>query len=251
MLLPDEKVGVFVVSNRLTLLSRVVALRALDEALELESIDWSSRLKERIDAAIEGGKEAKASHRRVAGAGLLRDLAEYEGEYEHPGYGRIKIEVHEDRLKPSFGELSLELTHRHFDVFELELKELSEETSWPLTFTTAPDGEVEGLTIPFEPTLEAIRFVRQADELSRDPEVLHRLAGPYEMGPIKSVVELKDSTVTLTVAGQSPVELVPQRGLRFGVKGSPSTSVEFFLQGADVEKLVIEPGGVFRPSPGD
>jgi hypothetical protein len=50
---------------------------------------------------------------------VSRPLAEYAGDYEHPGYGRITIDVVGDALHWRFHGLSGELTHRHYDVFEV------------------------------------------------------------------------------------------------------------------------------------
>ena len=250
MLIPEQNLGVFVLSNRLTIgLGRSVALRVIDELLELEPIDWSMRLKERVDAMEKGGKDARDAAVRVKGAALLRPPGEYEGDYEHPGYGKFSIETQEDRLVPRFGTLTLELKHRHFDVFDLEWHELSGEVAWPLTFLTGPDGDVGGLTIPFEGSVEPIQFDRLPDPVAQDPKVLETLTGSYEMGPIRLEVLLKgESTLTVSAAGAAPTELAAKRGLRFALKEAPGTTVEFVVSEGKVEKVIVQPGGVFTPA---
>jgi CubicO group peptidase (beta-lactamase class C family) len=246
MLLPEEGIGVAVVSNRLVTLGQVIAHRVLDELLEEEPIDWSGRIKERMDAMEKGGQEARAAAPKVENAPPLRELSEYAGEYSHPGYGTFKISLDEDRLVPEFGTGEFTLTHRHFDVFDLEWHELSGDTVFHLTFQTGVAGDVVGLTIPFEPSLEPIRFDRLPDKA--DPETLKKLTGIYAMGPIELKVELKSDTIlTIGLSGMPSAELVPQRGLRFSIKENPTQTVEFVLTGDAVDKIVVQPGGVFTP----
>lgn len=251
MLLPQDGVGVVVLTNSTSSsMGPVIAYRLLDELLDLDPIDWSTRLKERYDAAVAGYKDARVAKPRVEGAELPRPVEEYAGDYEHQGYGRLSIEVVDGRLVPSFGTLKVALAHRHFDVFDLEWRELTDDLIvFPLTFLTGPDGDVIALTVPFEPLLEPIRFDRRPDPQSQDPEVLRRLAGRYAMGPIEIVVGLKgERTLTLSMPGTPTVQLIPGRGLRFTLEDQPTGSLEFVLkpEGA-VEKIILQPLGIFTP----
>ncbi|MGH2811265.1 MAG: serine hydrolase [Actinomycetota bacterium] len=250
MLLPEEGIGVVVLTNSTTsVLGRVIAYRALDDLLGLDPIPWHDRFKERYDAAEGGMKEAREAAARVD-APLQRPLEAYAGVYEHPGYGAFTITLEDGRLVPGFGTLRIQLTHRHFDVFDLEWRELGEDVEiFPLTFQTGPEGDVVALTIPFEPSVDPIRFELQADPRGRDPELLPTLTGTYVMGPIELTVSLKaESTLTIATEGGPSTELVPGRGLRFSVKESARTTVEFVLSSdGSVEKVIVQPEGVFVP----
>ncbi len=160
------------------------------------------------------------------------------------------MKVENGRLVPTFGNLRLSLTHRHFDVFDLEWREQSEEFHiFPLTFLTAPEGDVMALTVPFESTLDPIRFDRQPDPRTRDPQVLRSLAGTYSLGPIDIVIRLvADTKLTASTPGNPSAELIPGRGLRFSVKGQPTLTLEFVLrEDGAVEKLILQPLGVLTP----
>lgn len=250
MLLPEDGIGLVVLTNSTTSsLGKEIAYRVMDELLGLEPLPWHERLKERYDAAQGGMKEAREASVRLE-APLPRANDEYVGEYEHPGYGTFTIALEDGRLVPRFGTLKIDLTHRHFDVFDLEYRELSEDVIvFPLTFETGPDGDVVALTVPFEPSVDAIRFVRKPDPRGSDPELLRTLVGTYVMGPIELEVTLKtDSTLTVAEQKSPAVELVPRRDLRFGVKGSVSGTVEFVLASdGSVEKVIVQPTGVFVP----
>jgi CubicO group peptidase (beta-lactamase class C family) len=252
MLLPDDGSGVIVLTNTSSsAMAPVLAYRVLDELLGLEPHDWFADYKPRFDAAMAGVKEARDARRVVPDAPLPRPLDAYAGEYEHPAYGRLSITLDGDTLRPRLGTMELSLAHRHYETFDLEWHELGDESHlFPLMFLSDPDGDITGFTVPFEATVEPQRFDRLPDALSRDPELLRRLCGTYSMGPVEVVVALKgEDTLTVSVPGAGPLELVPDRGLRFEIQGQPGITAEFELdETGAVERVVAQPLGIFRRS---
>ena len=251
MLLPDDGIGVAVMTNTSSsAMAPVVAYRVLDELLGLEPLDWYSSFKARFDAATAGIREARGARRVVREAPLPRPLGAYAGEYEHPGYGTLAITVEGDTLRPSFGTMDLSLAHRHYETFDLEWHELGDPSHvFALMFLSDPDGDITALTVPFEPSVEPLRFERRPDARARDPEVLRRLCGTYTMGPIEVVVAQQgDHVLTVAAPGAPPFELQAGRGLRFEVKGQPGITAEFELdETGAVVRLVAQPLGIFRP----
>ena len=249
MLLPDDGIGVVVLTNSsAAMMHVVVAFRVLDELLGAEPLDVFGYLKPRFDAAKAGAGEAKAARRVVPGAPAARPLSAYVGEYVHPGYGTLAVALDGDALRPSLGTMELRLAHRHYETFDLEWSELGEQAPvFPLTFESDPDGDVNALTVRFEPLVEPLRFAKRQDALSE--EVLRRLCGGYTMGPIEVVVALRgERTLTATPPGSPPLDLVHLGGLRFGMKNQPSVTAEFELDGdGAVTRLVAQPLGIFLP----
>jgi CubicO group peptidase (beta-lactamase class C family) len=255
MLLPDHGIGVAVMTNTSSsLMAPVVAYRVLDELLGLEPFDWFSIFKARFDAVRAGVREAHQARRVVPGAPLPRPLDDYAGEYEHPGYGVMTITVEDGTLRPQLGTMDLSLAHRHYETFDLEWHELSDQFPvFPLMFLSDPDGDITALTVPFELSVGPLRFNRRPDTRAQDPEVLRRLCGTYAMGPIEIVIAQRDGHVlTASLPGAPPFELQPGRGLRFGVRGQPGISAEFELdESGAVVRLVAQPLGIFLPKKGD
>jgi CubicO group peptidase (beta-lactamase class C family) len=251
MLLPDHGIGVAVLTNTSSsAMAPVVAYRVLDELLGLEPFDWFSTFKSRFDAIRGGVREAREARRVVPDAPLPRPLDAYAGEYRHPGYGTLTITLEEGTLRPRLGTMDLSLAHRHYETFDLEWHELSDQFPvFPLMFLSDPDGDVTALTVPFEFAVEPLRFDRLPDTRAQDPEVLRRLCGTYAMGPIEIVIALReDNVLTAALPGAPPFELQPGRGLRFGVKGQPGITAEFELdESGAVVRLMAQPLGVFRP----
>jgi hypothetical protein len=253
MLLPDDGIGVAVLTNTSASgMDLVVACRVLDELLGAEPQDVFGFLKPRFDAATAGASEATAARRVVPDAPPARPLPAYAGQYEHPGYGTIGIACDADALRPSFGTMDLSLAHRHYETFDLTWHETGNEPAvFPLTFQADPDGDVNACTVQFEPLVEALRFDRRPD--TPDPEVLRGLCGAFAMGPIELTVALRgERTLTVTAPGappgSPPLDLVPIRGLRFGLKDVPAVTAEFELDdNGAVTRLIAQPLGIFLP----
>jgi CubicO group peptidase (beta-lactamase class C family) len=249
MLLPDDGIGVIVLTNTSSsLMHLVVAHRVLDELLGAEPLDTFGFYKPRFDAVMSGSRQAEEARRVVPGAPAARPLSAYAGQYEHPGYGTLAITLDGDVLRPSLGTMDLSLAHRHYETFDLEWHELADEqVIIPLTFLSSADGDVDALTARFEPLVEPLRFDRRPDRPDR--ETLARLCGTYAMGPIEIAVALRgEDTLTVAVPGSPPLDLEPISGLRFAVKEQPAITAEFELddQGA-VARLIAQPLGIFLP----
>jgi CubicO group peptidase (beta-lactamase class C family) len=249
MLLPDDGIGVIVLTNTSSsLMHLVVAHRVLDELLGAEPLDTFGFYKPRFDAVMSGSRQAEEARRVVPGAPAARPLSAYAGQYEHPGYGTLAITLDGDVLRPSLGTMDLSLAHRHYETFDLEWHELADEqVIIPLTFLSSADGDVDALTARFEPLVEPLRFDRRPDRPDR--ETLARLCGTYAMGPIEIAVALRgEDTLTVAVPGSPPLDLEPISGLRFAVKEQPAITAEFELddRGA-VARLIAQPLGIFLP----
>ena len=115
----------------------------------------------------------------------------------------------------------------------------------PFVFRPAYDG-IAGIEIGLEPAVDPIFFVRQPPKLEKAE--LERLAGTYEMGPLKAIVTVVDGALQASVAGGKPIALTARDATHFDVPGQSGTRLEFVLAAdGTVEKLVVQPAGVFTP----
>lgn len=244
---PKQQIGVAVLANmNATSLPVVTVYRALDELLGLDPLPWGERYKGYLDAMMGGAKEAREIRKaKASSVPSSHPEADLVGEYLHPGYGPFTVSFGEDgsTLEAHYNNLDLVLTHRHYDVWDARYETLGVDLE--ITFTTASDGSVSGLRVPLEPTVDPIVFDRQPDRSLADPKVLAGYSGAFNLGPITLTVSLKDGTLQVAMAGQSPAELVPHQGRTFKIKGSPAT-VEFEVDDAGIaQRAIVQPAGVF------
>jgi CubicO group peptidase (beta-lactamase class C family) len=243
--LPQENIGLVILTNQdASALPAVVAYNIWDRLLGLDQIDWTTRVQRQIamTKASELAAKQKGYTTQRTGTHPSHDLAEYAGEYEHPGYGIVKIEQAGGALKLDYHGLGGALTHFHYDVFEVPKNELNPFSEEKVQFHTNLAGEIDSLGIPFESTLKDITFVRRGDRNMMERTFLTPLAGEYQRGPMLAVVALKgDTALTLTLPGQPVYNLVPVRGTKFNIKELNGYSVEF--KGDDL--VFYQPAGTF------
>jgi CubicO group peptidase (beta-lactamase class C family) len=174
MMLPDRGVGVAVLANNgmVPLFApHVLANYVFDRVVGKEPAPWLDRFREwrrKFVAQQDVDRQAgKASRRPATQPG--RDLADYAGDYEHRGYGRITIIHAEGKLHWAFRGMSEPLAHRHYDTFELPEAPESPGGLLPgqlaVSFSTDREGNIASVAVPFEPLVKDIAFTRIAAPL--------------------------------------------------------------------------------------
>jgi CubicO group peptidase (beta-lactamase class C family) len=171
MMMPDHGVGVAVLANNgmtPNFAPHLLANYVFDRACGKEPGPWLDRFRERHRELVAQQdayrRAAKASRRSTTQP--ARDLADYAGGYEHPGYGRITITHAEGRLHWAFRGMSEPLAHRHYHTFELPEAPKSPGSllpgQLPVSFSTDRDGNIASVAIPLEPLVKDIVFSRTA-----------------------------------------------------------------------------------------
>jgi CubicO group peptidase (beta-lactamase class C family) len=251
--LPSEGVGVVVLTNLGgNPLPDIVARHASDRLMGLEPIDWNGRALKRREVSEKATASAKkaAGEERKVGTKPAHTLAEYAGEYAHPAYGSVIVAANGESLSARFHDMPMRLNHWHFETFRADLEEKSlAELKLFFQFFTDAQGEVDRLTVPFEPSVEPIAFKKLPPARLTDAGFLKQLAGDYAMADnpaFKMAVTLNGATLSLTLPGQPPLELEPAHGTTFNLKGLSGFSARFVVtEGKPVELKVIQPNGVF------
>lgn len=250
--MPRKKVGMIILTNLSggNPVPTIVSRYLYDRLLGLEPVDWSARLKEREKKQRESEEEAKEKGytTRKPGTQPSHELNDYVGEYEHPGYGVVRITQGEKGLTLAYSSFVSPLNHFHYDVFEVVENPDNPLEKMKVLFSSNLQGEIDTLRLPLEPNVEEIAFVRLPDRQMRERSFLEPLVGEYELGPTTVSVTLQgDDTLVFTVPGQSPYELLPAQGLRFDLKGLTGFSVEFKkdVSGNVTELVSYQPNGTF------
>jgi Domain of unknown function (DUF3471) len=172
-----------------------------------------------------------------------RYLADYAGDYEHPGYGRITITHAEGNLHWAFRGMSGLLAHRHFDTFELPEAPESPGGLLPgqlaISFFTDREGSIASLAAPFEPLVKDIVFTRLAGGDCMNPAFRQHCTGTFSHGVTPIVVgQDNDGQLTLTVGSQPTYKLRPYQSRTFAVDQLEGFRVEFhFSPAGEVDEL--------------
>ena len=168
-MLPDRGVGVAVLTNNAMVpifAPHTFANYVFDRVCGKEPVPWLDRFRERrrkfvaqLDADRRAPKATPRPNTRPS-----RDLMDYVGVYEHPGYGRITITHAEGTLNWAYRGMFEPLAHRHYDTFELPEEPEAPGRLLPgrlaLSFSTDREGNIASLAIPFEPLVKDIVFTR-------------------------------------------------------------------------------------------
>ncbi|MBE7560559.1 serine hydrolase [bacterium] len=165
-MLPDHDLAVLVFTNQGgSPLPIILELGIYDRFLGLSPIDWSARQKANRQSAEAKGAQARRrwASERKKGTRPSHPLADYAGDYEHPGYGKISFGVEKGRLVCTFGQFSAPMSHYHYDTFKWEIRLWDTEfwyADWRMTFGADVSGEIASVSVPFEPMTPPIVFTR-------------------------------------------------------------------------------------------
>jgi CubicO group peptidase (beta-lactamase class C family) len=257
MMLPDRGVGVAVLANNgMTPLfaPHILANYVFDHVCGKEPAPWLDRFRERrrkFVAEQDVHRQAgKVSRRPATQPG--HDLADYAGDYEHPGYGRITITHAEGKLNWAYRCMSEPLAHRHYDTFELPEAPESPGGLLPgrltLSFSTDREGNIASVAVPFEPLAKDIVFIRTAAGDCIDPVFRQRCTGTFSHGGTTGVIgQDNDGQLTWTFGSQPTYKLRPYQSRTFVIDALDGFRVEFHLgSDGEVDELLFhQPNGTF------
>ena len=235
--LPQPKLGVivFAIGDHCGFLADIITYNTYEHLLDLDQTPWSARWLNLKIKAKQAGQEAraKAGADRVTNTTPSHPLADYVGEYVHPAYGMLKIEMKDNNLHFNLGQINLPLTHFHYDRFDTPDDERN--GKWSVNFLTNPQGEIDRAAMFISEADEI--FTRQAETL--DSQLLAQLAATYETATeFKFQVLLKqDNFLYLVAPGQPEEKLIPYKNLTFRVSRFSDITFEFVMDNGQVSAL--------------
>jgi CubicO group peptidase (beta-lactamase class C family) len=250
MLLPEDGIGFVVLTNMNgTGLRDLIVRVAADRLLKLSPVDWIGDAAKRRAVAEAAGKEARKKKEvvRVPGTHPAHKVEDYAGDYEHPGYGVLKVDLHEGHLETTYNGITTALEHWHYETFNGMKAADDTFEDMKYTFQTDAQGFVSALSVPFEPSVKDIVFTKKPDARLFDAEYLKRFLGSYELPNQVATVSLKSNSLVMQVGPQLPQELVPTVGGDFALKQARIVTLHFVSDPkGDVTAVEFrQPNGVF------
>ena len=223
--MPADSIGVIVFSNRISQLPVIISYTVYDRLLGLPETPWSERSLKDYLKSKETSKESRKmpDTDRVPNTKPSHPLTDYAGIYEDPAYGSIKITLKNDSLNFTFNNTSLPLYHYHFDRFMTPDDEI--DGKWSITFTTDAQGSINQGKISLDE--KEVIFNRKTDPRLRDPNLLKKLEGRYEInGNIINIVFRNNELVVMTAP---PQHLDPYKANMFTIREFSDQAVEFIF----------------------
>ncbi|MCW5979030.1 MAG: serine hydrolase [Bryobacteraceae bacterium] len=249
--LPNDGVGVAVLTNLDgAFLRDLTPYYVYDRLLGLESIDWVGRFREIESKARdqELSADKKGYTGQKPGTRPAHELAEYAGEYEHPGYGALAVRVEGNgdaaKLVMKLNDVERPLEHFHFDTFQVPENPLDVFEKMKLTFPTDAQGEVSTVQANMDVNVKEIVFRRAPEKRMFETAFLRAFTGEYDApGQPWTVALAGGKTLQLIFPGAPPRRLIPRRGTRFDVEDMTGVTLEFKQEGGGPAHEVV----VFTP----
>jgi CubicO group peptidase (beta-lactamase class C family) len=152
-LVPEEGLGVVVLTNAMTGIAPAFVYRVLDAYLGGEPRDWSAeglRTWEESRAAFHARQDSAEDH-RIPGTQPSKALADYAGTYGGPMYGDATVSLENGklvlRLLPN-PDLVADLVHLHYDTFTIHWrKELAWFGKGTVTFMLNGAGRIDEMKL--------------------------------------------------------------------------------------------------------
>ncbi len=170
-LVPEENLGIVVLTNQETSVQTALTYWILDSYFEAPRTDWTAvqrqAAEQRWDRRIVPRLEAIEKSRIPSTATSLK-LSDYAGRYMDALYGEALIEQNDGSLRLQFAKsppFDARLEHWHYDTFVARFDHHSIADAF-VSFSLGPDGAIEELLMkPYSPTADSsydyedLRFV--------------------------------------------------------------------------------------------
>ena len=231
-LMPEENLGVVILTNSETSLPSWMVNKVFDVFLGVPNRNWSAEYLDRTNKAKTAAKadEAKTEAAQVKNTKPSLELAKYAGTYTSPLYGEAKITEENGKLvlqlmpAPNFiGDLE----HWHYDTFTGGKAKDGVFENMKYTFQTDAGGFIAAVSAPFEASVSPIVFKKKPDSQLFDPAYLARFAGEYSLMGTPWVVSLKGNALVVNSPGQSQMDLIPNLSGDFAIKQTQVVTLHF------------------------
>lgn len=248
-LFPKDGVGVVVLTNlNGTPLRDLIPHVVADRLFKLPAVDWITQGAARRAIAEQASKEGekKKEVTRVQGTQASHKLEDYVGDYEHPGYGVLKVALRDGKLEATFNNIATPLEHWHYDTFNGGKAKDPTFSNMKYSFQTDVNGYIARVSAQFEASVKEIVFAKNPDARLFDPTYLSRYTGAYDLMGQTINVSLKGATLVAAVGGQPPLDLVPALSGDFTLKQVQVVSIHFVMddKGTAASFEIRQPGTV-------
>lgn len=144
VLVPEEKLGIVILTNKITSLYSPILYRTLDAFFGLEEQDWSSKIYDKFHQEEE--EKTRSFEEEIPAMALKH----YTGKYAGIVYGGLNVSIKNQQLYISFDHTKMFhgfLRHLNSNIFEIEFKEAPSLPKGTVEFVLNEEKEVTELII--------------------------------------------------------------------------------------------------------
>lgn len=256
---PSDSIGIIVLTNQNgSAITSIARNTIADRLLKVKPIDWLADIKKGEVKAKAAASEAesKADSSRKKGTNPSHTLKDYEGLYNHPGYGTAEVVIQNDSLFMLTPGYKIWLRHYHYDVFEtfaVDKKDgidTVEKSELKIRFDMNEAGEIGSVYMELQPGLKPLEFTRKPKTKEISKEELKKYEGDYELAPgrLAKFYIKGEKTLYAFIEGQPEYELVPINKNKFAIKVLSGFYVQFEEneKGEILSCSFIQPNGTFK-----
>lgn len=254
---PTDSIGIVVLTNQNgSSVPSIVRNLITDRLLGKPYFNWNDDLR---NAYLKNKKQAEEtaktkSSTQKKGTHPSHALPEYEGLYNHPGYGTFDVFYRKDSLFARTTGQLLYLKHYHYDIFTPYIFEdggydVSEDGSFKLEFNTGISGDIESLNaIGFEAPSIQLLFTKKPKEKQLNKSELGEYEGNFVIMETEIRFYIKENVLRMFVPGQPEYELIPTEKDKFSVKDLAGFGIQFLRndKGSINAVNLIQPNGTFK-----
>ncbi len=228
---PKQKLGVVVLTNSDShgLFPTMAAYGIADLLLGKEDNLWLSEVEEKEKQMKELMKQSGDIAEVISEAVLLHSPDQYVGEFEHPGYGSIKIDLSQGVLIASHNGIRYSIRPTGYDHFHLSMESREEAQKLGGSFVSNRSGDISELHVSFEAQLAPIIFKRKVANELIATAYLKKFTGVFACSLFSMEITLKGGRLTATVPGQPSCEMKPEKKNLFSIREIPGCSLQFIV----------------------
>jgi CubicO group peptidase (beta-lactamase class C family) len=251
-LFPDDGIGTVILMNMQgSPLPGFLSIDIAERQLGLSLTNWGKKMIARRDMTEAAADVAKArlGEQKVPGTNPSHNVKAYAGRYAHPSYGPLNIDEDAGRLRSSYNGITLDLDHWHYDLFDAKSRAEKDRglDHTKFAFDTDFNGQIAAVRVTFEPAVDPIVFLRQADPKLSNAAHLKRFTGRYQYLDQIWTMDLAGTTLLLAIPGQGSVRLKPDTSGGFVFESNKTIGVAFQESGDAVTGFALrQPNGIFE-----
>jgi CubicO group peptidase (beta-lactamase class C family) len=257
---PSDSIGIIVLTNQnASSITSIVRNSIADRLLKVKPIDWLGDRNKADAKAKAAAKEAEAkgnTNSRKKGTKPSHAAEDYQGLYNHPGYGTMEVVLEKDSLFAYTPGNKIWLQHYHYDVFlalgvdKTDGIDTSQKDGLKIQFTMSEAGEINAALMELEGSLKPMEFTRKPKPKAITAAELKKYEGEFELAPgaVAKFYLKGEKTLYAFIEGQPEYELVPTDKNKFVLKALSGYSVLFDEneKGEITGLSFIQPNGTFK-----